>query len=283
MRSKVLKPSFDGKVAFYGGQKNSYGLLPGPKGTCPGATTKKGGCNHIPEGRKLPDCYVYHIMSAYSGVRNVLTENTRVIKDKNTRLSALMDEFARFHAKEMRRAKRKNIEPSLYYRLHWAGDFFSQDYVNDCITAMNAFPDIQFWAYTRSFEYVQQLSTKTRNLSLYISCDPVNIGAGLDTFFRWQKSNPPTDNVRICYMSRTNDFADRYSHAFFERAASAFGSEWPAPDDGPKLWPCPVDIGKLATKFGCSICQNCVHAKPTLTSSGKSFIRGGLRHVWFRS
>ena len=37
----AIKPSSDRKTEFYPGQKNTFGLLPGREGTCPGCTTER--------------------------------------------------------------------------------------------------------------------------------------------------------------------------------------------------------------------------------------------------
>jgi hypothetical protein len=76
----MLKPSADRKVWAYKNQKNTLGLLPGPEGTCPGATLGPDGCRSVvTTGR--PACYVYRLMSIYKNVKGVLEHNTHLLKN----------------------------------------------------------------------------------------------------------------------------------------------------------------------------------------------------------
>jgi len=181
----VLKPSVDRKVWAYPGQKNTFGLLPGPEGTCPGATLGPGGCRDVTRPKR-PDCYVYKILQCYPSVRAILTHNTEVVRGPGCG-DALRAEFERFAADPRRPA-------GGCYRLHWAGDIFSRKYAERLRGAMEAFPETTFWAYTRSFGEVDVFRGQ-RNLVFYLSLDPVNRDEGLALHARepWAK---------LCWLSR---------------------------------------------------------------------------------
>ena len=94
-----LVPTADSKTRFYLNQKNTYGLLPGPEGSCRGATTTEGGCWHCPEGKKLQTCYVANMMNLRPRIRAVLQHNLDVLLKAGT-ITAMRDimiaEFQRF-------------------------------------------------------------------------------------------------------------------------------------------------------------------------------------------
>ena len=258
--TEYLKPTCDRKTKFWKNQKNTYGLLPGLEGSCPGATTAPGGCWHIKPGRKLPECYVAHTMSAYKGVRNVLEHNTRLLKaasfDEKVRL--LNDEFARFRKAEMRRTEAK-----LVYRIHWSGDIFDMDYANALAKAIQDNPDIEFWNYTRSLFAVPVLCN-IENLRLYISLDPVNIQQGTMTYVEHKTTK---NHLQVCYMSDIDDFEDHMQRAHNilteeNRLRESMGYKPKSGDLPRKLTPCPVDTGKLKLEMGCAVCKRCVKTLP---------------------
>lgn len=268
--NSALKSSGDRKTKFRKGQRNTFGLLPGPEGTCPMATTTKGGCCYLAPGRKNPECYVYNIMSAYGAVRGVLQYNTDLLKKATTaeKTKLLTAEFKRFRSIEL-----KQKDPQLFYRIHWAGDIFDEDYLIALQAAMSEFPDITFWCYTRTLPYAQWLAENTPNLILYISLDSVNLVPGLQAYYNAKASDKYRGNLQICYMAQTNDFGAMYQLAYEREqldsilanctakrgTAYKLRGKWDA--NPPKLRACPVDTGKLATEFGCSKCRCCVNKK----------------------
>lgn len=245
----TIKPTCDRKTKFWGGQKNTFGLLPGREHSCPEATIGEGGCMQIPAGRKLPVCYVHPLMRAYPGIYSVLAHNTFVIKNasQNKMTDMLVAEIQRFKAAEMRRDK-----PSLFYRFHWSGDVFSQDYAEAIRRAVEQFPEITFWIYTRSTFAVETLS-RADNMSVYMSIDPDNAEKSLAVFDRLRKKYPERTNIQIAYMSKENNFND------------AYGDQYPH-----KLSACPNDTGRLPTDYACSKCQKCLGT------------RTSLKPIWFK-
>ena len=58
-----------------------------------------------------------------------------------------------------------------YFRLHSAGDFFSQDYLDAWIQIIKEFPDITFLAYTKSYDYLK-FNDIPGNFKLFFSIEP---------------------------------------------------------------------------------------------------------------
>ena len=280
----ALKSSGDRKTKFRENQRNTYGLLPGPEGTCPMATTGQGGCRCVKPGRKNPTCYVYNIMTAYGAVKGVLAHNTDLlksltIKDKTKTLAA---EFKRFRDIEL-----KQKEPQLFYRIHWAGDIYDEDYLIALQAAISEFPDITFWCYTRTLPFAEWLAASTPNLILYYSLDKANLLPGLQAYFNAKGSLKYGGNLQICYMSEKDDFNEMYQRAYEQNELANILVKFtpgytPAghaictgvwDKDPPKLRSCPVDEGKLNTEFGCSKCRSCVYKKAGWKPTA----------VWFKS
>lgn len=62
-------------------------------------------------------------------------------------------------AKSMIAAISENLPRSAkYFRIHIGGDFFSKTYLDGWILVAKAFPDIVFYAYTKSYPYFKDLS-----------------------------------------------------------------------------------------------------------------------------
>ena len=265
-----LKPTADVKTRFYPGQKNTYGLPPGPNGSCRGATTSKGGCWHVPVGRKLPTCYVAGVMNFRPAVKGLLEHNLSILKSAETvegMTAVLRAEFQRFKDAELRRASRTGQPACLTYRIHWAGDFFSDDYARAVGQAIQAFPEIRFWAYTRVWSAVPILKG-IENLTLYMSLDQVNVNRGLLVY---EDNNGHKDpNLRYCYMARENNFQD---HQEFLAPVLAGRNQvreimrskridinWLIKQT---LRVCPVDSGQLGAESGCPTCGRCLSTDKT--------------------
>jgi len=216
-------------------------------------------------------------MSVYKNVHGVLEHNTNLLKNATPqdKIRILSAEFKRFRDIEM---KRDN--PQLHYRLHWAGDIFDEDYLIALSAAMRDFPDIRFWAYTRSLPYVKWLANNTPNLTLYISLDPVNLYEGLQTYFDWANAKPRYNNVNLCYMSPVDNFAEQYATAYYRHqfaqiihqyTQTTVGAhkDWATPEKLFKLRECPADTGKMPVEGSCAKCKGCTKEKPMA--------------VWFKS
>lgn len=163
----TLKRSKDRKVANYvtasGGVSiaNTFGLPSGKAYSCPGATSV---CEVI--------CYAGKLEKVYKGVRTNLLHNWSLLKDASedesrAMLSAMLQEF---------RADCERRGADKLFRIHWDGDFFSDDYTAAWISVVRDFPDITFWVYTRNVSAAVAIhKAGLSNLTLYFSADSVNL------------------------------------------------------------------------------------------------------------
>lgn len=142
---------------------NAFGLPSGVAYSCPGATAV---CEQV--------CYAGRSEKAYTSVRKLVEHNFDLLKDASFDqmvwlLAEMMD---RFTATCTKRGAAK------IFRIHWDGDFFSLEYAKAWATVIKYNPDVQFWAYTRSFVpalNVVPTLTGIDNLSLYLSADSENM------------------------------------------------------------------------------------------------------------
>jgi hypothetical protein len=161
----------NGKVATIA---NSFGLPAGKAFSCPGQTSV---CERV--------CYAGKLEKIYKGVKAILVRNFEMLQGKTTGemcflLSMMIQEFVADC--EKRGAEKK-------FRIHWDGDFFSADYTKAWANTIRMYPDVQFWVYTRSFEFVPLLSDLP-NLTTYLSVDSDNIAKAIvcrkaNPFVRW--------------------------------------------------------------------------------------------------
>lgn len=137
---------------------NTFGLPSGKAFSCPGATSV---CETI--------CYAGKLENLFKGVRDVLTHNWEALKDADLEtMSTLLDEMLiEFKADCDKRGADK------LFRIHWDGDFFSEEYTQAWQYVITKHDDIQFWAYTRSAFAVPML-IDIPNLGFYFSTDSAN-------------------------------------------------------------------------------------------------------------
>jgi len=236
----MIQPSSDSKVQNRKTQRNTYGLLPGPDGSCPYATTGCGGCwSKAKEGGKVAVCYVDKLMRARPNVAKVLERNTTFLKGctEDQMEAALTAEFTRFEAAER---KAGTTEP-MRYRLHWSGDIFSSEYGRALTKAMAKFPETQFWVYSRSWDLVDPKMTLLKNVSFLLSLDPQNVEQGLNYL---TTKKPIGAKVGISYMGQNiPDSLQAYMQA-----------------NKLRVFECPVDSKKgLALEGACQRCLQCVY------------------------
>ena len=175
----ILHLADNGKVKFRPNHKNTFGLnfgLPALGGTCPGATQGAGGCLDVRDGNKRPTCYMAKVVQIYKAVGTTLQNNTDKLRDKSREemTQVITDTFQAFSIKNPEKKHR-------YFRLFYSGDVFSEDLAYAIREACGKFPDIQFWIYTRSFDFAPIL-VQARNLAVYLSVDPVNSAKGLAVY-----------------------------------------------------------------------------------------------------
>jgi ferredoxin len=137
---------------------NTFGLPAGKEFSCPSQT---------PTCAKV--CYAGKLEKVYKGVRDVLMHNWNLLKDADhdTMEELLMDMIADF-----RKDCEKKDAP-LLFRIHWDGDFFSDEYAFAWKHVILNNPDIKFWVYTRVPSAANMLKG-IDNLSLYFSTDADN-------------------------------------------------------------------------------------------------------------
>lgn len=239
-----IKPTCDRKTRAYKNESNTFGLLPGPRGSCPHATTGVGGCWNKPVGHRLHTCYVDNIMRVYHNVKGALRYNTKLLMKLTRRgmTEQLAIEFHRFLTANDR--YNTNNEGKAYpaYRIHWSGDIFNLDYANALASAMTMFPRIRFWCYTRSLFAVPVLCD-VPNLSLYMSADECNICDVIDCY---RKYGDKSNRLNIAYMSKENDLIN---YTALRRI---------------KVAPCPADAGSMAVDGACNKCRMCIDGKKSV-------------------
>ena len=228
-----LKRSHDRKVtplATPNGKRsaiaNTFGLPSGKQYSCPGATSI---CEKI--------CYAGRIEKVYSSVREVLLHNWNLLKDADleTMANLLDDMIASFRLE----AKGEDIEP--IFRIHWDGDFFSDDYAKAWRAVILLNPDIKFWVYTR-VPSAARILRDIPNLSLYFSTDSEN----------WESA---PEGVKVAYL------ADTFSQA--KQAMLAITGKPGAS--------CPEQLKRIpliSEKGGaCAVCRLCVDGKSDIRFS----------------
>lgn len=169
---------------------NSFGLPSGKNFSCPGATSV---CEKV--------CYAGKLEKIYKGVANVMVSNFDQLKDASeSAMITLLDEMISEFVAE---CDKKNGTKK--FRIHWDGDFFSLAYARAWHDVILRHPDVQFWAYTRSFTNVLNvvpILADLPNLSLYLSVDKDNL--------EYAKSNRkefPT--VRWAYLGESSESTKR--------------------------------------------------------------------------
>lgn len=223
-----LKRSQDRKVSVRHrtGGGNSFGLPAGI--SCPGMTSL---CGKV--------CYAKKIerMPYLKCVRDNLRHNWDLLSNATfaEMVTLLAEMIGEFHDECEKRGITKQ------FRIHWDGDFFSREYSAAWAAVISGFPDVQFWAYTRSFEFVDEFNDLP-NLALYLSVDKENISAAAATrkTFPW---------VRWAYLDETMTAAGEVLKAETGRPGAK----------------CPENIGAIPLIQGkvgaCISCGLCVHGK----------------------
>lgn len=140
---------------------NTFSLPAGREYSCPNATNF---CSSI--------CYAGNLERIYKGFRDVVLHNWNMLKDadRNTMINYLTLMIIEFD-KECDKWDAPKV-----FRIHADGDFFNVNYTYAWMYVIKAFPQIQFWAYTRVPNAAVVLhDAKLPNLGLYFSGDRDNI------------------------------------------------------------------------------------------------------------
>lgn len=140
---------------------NSFGLPAGKDYSCPEQTAF---CSKI--------CYAGKLEKIYKGVRNNLIANWESLHTAEfiEQYNLLDNMITEFEAE----CDRKNADK--LFRIHWDGDFFSDDYTRAWSAVIANHPDTHFWVYTRVLASAMVLNLKKHsNLALYFSADENNL------------------------------------------------------------------------------------------------------------
>ena len=157
---------------------NTFGLPAGKEYSCPGQT---------PTCAKV--CYAGKLEKIYKGVRETLLHNWNLLKDADhDTMESLLQEMIDDFKKD---CEKRNAEK--LFRIHWDGDFFSDEYAFAWKHVILNNPDVQFWVYTR-VKSAAIILKDIDNLSLYFSADSENIKTAVDL-----KLN---NGVRMAYLAQ---------------------------------------------------------------------------------
>jgi hypothetical protein len=241
-----LSLSDNRKTKFFSAHKNTFGLrtgLPINGGTCPGATLGEGGCLCSRGEQGEPTCYAAKLRRIYV--------NYGKTEDRNTDLLLSLDRAGMIIV--IRNTVMKWLlnggHKEQYFRLHMGGDFFNEDYTYAWKHVIKEWPLVKFWTYTRSLFAIPILAD-CKNLSLYLSCDPVNQEEVLKAYEPYREYS----NIAIAWMG--NSFPENLVN---DR----------------KYLKCPEVSKKLKStkdEGACSRCRACID-RPLKT--------GKMRHIQF--
>jgi len=157
---------------------NTFGLPAGKNYSCPGATSV---CETV--------CYAGKLEKIFPGVKTNLLHNWDLLKDADlttmyTLLSEMIAEFKTDCVKK---------DAPMLFRIHWDGDFFSDEYAHAWRMVIEEQPDIQFWVYTR-VKSAALILKDVSNLSLYFSTDSENVKTGVDL--------KNQNGIRLAYLAK---------------------------------------------------------------------------------
>ena len=144
--------------------KNTFGLPSGIAYSCRGETPT---CKRV--------CYAGKLEKLYPSVRALLLHNWLLLKDADEdTMVSLLDDMIQSFNKDC--AKYPSVDK--IFRIHWDGDFFSDEYTTAWATVIQRHPTVQFWVYTR-VESSARILQGINNLSLYYSTDRDNESIGI--------------------------------------------------------------------------------------------------------
>ena len=204
---------------------NTFGLPSGKAYSCPGATSV---CETI--------CYAGKLEKVFKGVRQVLVSNfEQLLATDYFGMVELLDTMISEFKTE---CEKRNAEK--LFRIHWDGDFFSEDYALAWQTVIKMNRDVQFWAYTRS-DFAVPYLFNLENLSLYFSADAANRELAWELKARY--------GVKLAYLAK--DFATGKKDFNEKQKKSAI----PCPENNNKV--------KLISVNGsaCVACSQCIFAR----------------------
>lgn len=237
----ALKVSRDRKVSPYSVWRtaakrwepqvaNSFGLPSGPPasgGSCTGVTEFCIGC------------YADALEIGFPSVGRLVDHNLAALQacgSNVSRMAELLTGVVDVFVAECCKAERKGATVERVYRIHWDGDFYSRPYAAAWAQVCRAFPDVQFWLYTRSFNVVDLLAG-IPNLVVYLSVDEGNV-----TKARAAHKRHPWTHLAFCGATWAE--------------TEALAARFPGESRGPR---CPELTGKvpMVNAEGVGACVTC--------------------------
>ena len=210
---------------------NTFGLPAGKAYSCPGATSV---CESV--------CYAGKLEKVFPTVKKNLLHNWDLLKDADleTMYTLLSEMIAEFKTDCVRR------DAPMLFRIHWDGDFFSDDYATAWRMVIEEQPDIQFWVYTR-VKSAALILKDIANLSLYFSADSENVKIAVDL-----KIN---SGVRMAYLAKNFAIGQADVKEMIGRPAAK------CPENNKQI--------KLISEKGsaCVSCSLCVYSKSDIIFS----------------
>lgn len=212
---------------------NSFGLPAGSEYSCGGMTEV---CSEI--------CYADRIEDVFPSVKALVLHNWELLNgaDIDTMVELLDEVVTKFSKASSKRGVEK------LFRVHWDGDFFSDDYAQAWIEVIRKHEDVQFWVYTRQAFAVRSLSLAALpNIAVYFSADRAN--------FAVARAMRKTYGVRIAMLGST--FQE--GQAMMREITGKVGGK------------CPENAGRLAListeGSACARCKLCVWGKTDVVFS----------------
>jgi hypothetical protein len=212
---------------------NTMGLANGQAFSCRWATEY---CEKI--------CYAGKLENLFKGVGAQMLANWNALKDASeSEMVYMLDGIV---TKFIAESKRHNAD--MIYRIHWDGDFFSDEYTNAWISIIREYSMVQFWVYTRNAAAAVMLhKAGLSNLSLYFSADPVNRNVA-DMLYRIY-------GIRYAVVAETFADAQEISKSISGKPAGK----------------CPEQLGRVdlisSEGSACSVCRLCVDNKANISFS----------------
>jgi hypothetical protein len=126
------------------------------------------------------------------------------------------------------------------FRIHWDGDFFSEEYAYAWQQTILLHPDVQFWVYTRS-EFAVPYIVGIENLAAYFSTDSANRALGIKLKKQY--------GIKLAYLANT------FAEGKADFAEIQDKSPIPCPENNKKI---PLISEKGSA---CVRCSQCVFAR----------------------
>lgn len=193
-------------------------------------------------------CYVHGLEKHAQATHDLYKHNSATIRRILARPASVRAQWARSFAQWITR------HASGGFRWHVSGDVFSADYAEFIRDVCQRAPDVRFWIYTRSFEYVGIL-VRAANLAVNLSADKDNYQAAERC-----RSLHPRD-VRICYLSDNGDVPATLidGDVVFPDYSLRGDDGWRAklPTQKQRML-CPVDFFGKSNSIRCGVCTKCL-------------------------